>query len=82
MPHAPKYQINLTDQQQETIQGDIHQFRESISRELRHDLSSQAQSDALNLEGFATFVSIFRAPTTKQHIDTQTINIVGSASFD
>jgi hypothetical protein len=82
MPHAPKYQINLTDQQQETIQGDIHQFRESISRELRHDLSSQAQSDALNLEGFAKFASIFKAPTTKQHIDTQTINIVGSASFD
>ena len=81
MPHAPKYQINLTDQQQETIQGDIRHFRESISRELRRDLSNQAQSDALNLEGFAKFVSIFKAPATTQSIDGSSMNIVGSASF-
>lgn len=76
MPYDRGYQVHITDQQKATIQQDIYQFKEKLS-----NLSEPAQNDNLEFEGFAKFASIFTTPIRQQHIDKQTINIVGSASF-
>ena len=81
MPHAPVYKIDITQEQQETIQQDINSFKEEISQQLRSDLSQQAQNSTLNPEGVAKLVSIFTEPKIAQRIDDRTSNIAGSASF-